>query len=558
MYVLSATKRQVSTLTGSIYLNQKIMFKRLLFIGFVFTSINSRAADEQKVASKVQKVIVFLNGAQVTRTAKTDISEGTSILLFENISPGIDAQSIQVHADGDFTILSVNNELNYLIATHQQNIDGLREQEKTIQDKIDLENGQLIVNQEEQTMLLKNQLVKGDNSNLDVAQLKQALDFQTSYLTAINTKQLTIRNEIAALNVQLQKYERQIADMNQGNNTLSSNILVTVSSKKATQADFTLSYLVHNASWFPTYDIRAKDVNSPLSITYKANVSQQSGEDWRNVKLTLSTGNPSAGNNKPELNPYYLNFNSANSNMLNEVVAVGYGRERKTEQSNYDKQLMSVAEIAEPPQVSLQENQTNVDFNIADLYSVPSDGKKYTVEINEVNLPASYEYVVAPKLSTDVFLSAKVVDWNKYNFLPGAVNLFFEGTFIGKSQLNTNSTADTLNISLGTDKSIVVTRTLQKQLTQRQTIGSNQKDTRDWLINIKNRKSQPISLLVEDQVPVSQNVAIEVENQQLSGGNLDTNTGKVAWNIALKPQADKKLELKYQVKYPKNQSVIID
>jgi uncharacterized protein (TIGR02231 family) len=190
-------------------------------------------------------------------------------------------------------------------------------------------------------------------------------------------------------------------------------------------------------------------------------------------------------------------------------------------------------------------------------YSVPNDGKQYTVEINQLDIPAIYQYAVAPKLSADVFLTARLTDWNKYNFLSGEANLFFEGTFIGKSLINTDATTDTLNLSLGTDKNIVVTRTSLKDLSERQSLGSNKKETRDWQIEAKNRKSQPINLLVEDQVPVSQNSSIDVEIQELSDGQLDKLTGKVIWKLVLKPEDDKKLELKYLVKYPKNQSVII-
>jgi len=110
---------------------------------------------------------------------------------------------------------------------------------------------------------------------------------------------------------------------------------------------------------------------------------------------------------------------------------------------------------------------------------------------------------------------------------------------------------------LGTDKNIVVTRTLQKELTEKQTFGSNKKETRNWLIDVKNRKNQPVNLLIEDQVPVSQNSSIEVETQEASGVKPDALTGKVSWNFLLNSQDDKKLQLKYQVKYPKNQSVIV-
>lgn len=532
------------------------MFKRLLFAGLIFTTINSRADDGQKIPSKVQKVIVFLSGAQVTRTARVNITPGTSTLVFNNIAQSIQAQSIQVHASGDFTILSVKTELNYLNDPgRSKDVEAMQAQQNTIRAKIALDNGLLAVNQQEQNMLLKNQQISGQYSNLDVLKLKQALDFQTERLTAATKKQLSINSEIAALDEELQKYDNQIAEINKGNNTISSNILVTISAKAATESEFSLNYVVNDASWFPTYDIRAKNVNSPISISYKANVTQQSGEDWKNIRLTLSTGNPTVSGSKPQLRPYYLNLNGyyTQADKSNEVLIRGYASEFKQESTS-----LAEVVVARAPQVNQVENQTNVDFNIADPYTIPSDGKEYTVQINDIDLKASYQYAVAPKLSTYVFLTAKVTDWNKYNLLPGEANLFFEGTYIGKSSLNANSTADTLAISLGTDKNIVVTRTLQKQLTARQVIGSDKKDTRDWMIEIKNRKNQPVNLLVEDQVPVSQNAAIVVESQQLSKGDADPSTGKISWAFAMKPLDDKKLELKYQVKYPKNQPIIVE
>lgn len=599
-------------------------------------------ADDQKITSKVQKVIVFLNGAQVTRTAMVNVAAGTSTLVFENISPGIDVQSIQVHAAGEFTILSVKQEMNYLNEQVKQNrVEDLRALQKALRDKIALRNSYLAIYEQEAAMLTKNQVVTGENASLDVVKLKQALDFQTERLTGIRKKEQAVNDEIGQMNTGLQKYNQQIADLVKGSSTATSNILVAVSSKTSLQSEFTLNYVVHNASWFPTYDIRAKNVNSPISISYKANVSQQSGEDWKNIKLTLSTGNPSVSGSKPVLNPYFLNFGMyykapdgsitatkgqvtgsddrqpiiggtvkvkgtsigtvtdvngnfslqlpanaqtlvvsyigyssqevpvtsgmlnvvlpVNSTSLNEVVVTGYTANSSSEvyYSTDKKPKAEQYKTTIPIAVNQIENQTNIEFAIATPYSVPSDGKQYTVEINQLNLDASYEYAVAPKLSTDVFLTAKLTDWNKYNFLSGEANLFFEGTFIGKSLINTNATADTLSLSLGTDKNIVVTRKSLKDLTERQSLGSNRKETKDWQIEVKNRKNQPVNLLVEDQVPVSQNSSIDVETQELSGGTLDKLTGKVSWNVALKPLNDKKIELKYLVKYPKNQTVIV-
>lgn len=539
------------------------MFRKLLMaVSIVFITIAAQA-DDQKIESKVQKVVVFLNGAQVTRTAMVHISPGNSTLVFENISPGIDVQSIQVHANGEFTILSVKHELNYFNAPgKQKQIEDLLAQQKALRDQIDLKNGYLSIYEEEANTLRKNLTLSPQNVNLDVVKVKQALDFQTARLAEIRKKEQTIGNEVAGLNAELQKYNRQLEEINRNNSIATSNILVTVSSKVGLQSEFSLSYVVRNAKWTPVYDIRAKNVNSPITVSYKANVTQQSGEDWKNVKLTLSTGNPTVNAIKQELNPYYLNFASAPvfSNSLNEVVVVGYGAKKNDEDDeNADKAMLreSARVSTIPLSVNQKENQTSVEFNIDNPYSIPTNGKEYLVEIKNFDINATYQYAVAPKLSTDVFLTAKVTDWNKYNFLSGQANLYFESTYIGKSFINTNSTADTLSLSLGVDKNIVVTRKPLNEFTERQGLGSNKKETRDWRIEIRNRKNQLVNLLVEDQVPVSQNSQIMVDTQELSGGQLDKATGKIQWSFALKPQSDKKIELKYQVKYPKNQFLVI-
>ncbi len=645
----SAVRQLPVQQTTCITLSNSIMIQKLLLsAGLFFVAVIGKADTGPKIPSKAQKVVLFLSGAQVTRTATANIPAGNSTLTFEGLAADMDVQSLQVKAGGDFTILSVKRELDYLNEqSKQKRVQELQDQQHLIRNRLELQNSAFNIYKEEENMLLKNQVISGANTSLDVLKLKQALDFQTARLTEVKRKQQAVNELITQLNADLQKYDRQIVEVSRSDSKATSTIQVTVSSKAALQSQFTFTYLVNRAGWYPTYDIRAKNVNSPITITYKANVNQQSGEEWNNIKLTLSTGNPSVSGSKPELNPYYLNLGMVYTNQvahitrvtgrvvgqddgqplagvavkvkgtsigantdaegnysiqipqgnqtlvysfvgfevqersatvetinvalptstqrLNEVVTVGYSAlQGRVAGVAVDKAYAKVAITgassyeSNPIVVQQNENQNNVEFNIDNPYSIPSDGKQYLVEINQVSVPAAFEYYVAPKLSTDVFLTAKLTNWNQYSFLSGEANLFFEGTFIGKSLIDTRSVNDTLNLSLGADKSIVVTRTLQKDLTEKQSLlGSNKKETRDWLITVRNRKSQPVNLLVQDQVPVSQNSAIEVETQEQSGGKTDAVNGIVSWTMNLSPQAEKKLRLKYQVHYPKNQSVIV-
>ncbi|MBD1365219.1 DUF4139 domain-containing protein [Mucilaginibacter sp. ZT4R22] len=530
--------------------------KHLLFIACLFIATKTlRADDGQKVASKVEKVTVFLNGAQVTRTATASVVPGTTTLVFDNLSPNLDPASMQVRATGDFTILSVKHELNYLSdQLKTKKVEELQLIQKSLRDKISLQTTLLSINKEEANMLTKNQVSNGQTAGLDIVKLKAALDFQTARLTEIKKKELAINNELESLNEQIRKYDSQVNELMQSQSAATSNVLVNVSSAAALQSTFTITYVVNDARWYPTYDIRAKNVNSPVVIAYKANVSQQCGEDWKNIKLTLSTGDPSISGIKPELRPNYLNIYAP-------VPAASSGF------MNYSLNNSSLSEVvvtkslqgrASGVAVNTTENQTSMEFNIQNPFSVPADGKQYLVEIDQVTAEAKYQYYAAPKLSTDVFLTARITDWTKYNFLSGEANLFFEGTFIGKSKLDTRAANDTLSLSLGVDKNIVVKRMMQTELNEKQGIlGSNKKETRDWNISIKNRKTQAINLLVEDQVPVSQNTAIEVDTQEISGAEMNKVTGKLSWNFTLEPQAVKQLRVKYQVKYPKNQSVIV-
>ncbi|RYG03863.1 MAG: mucoidy inhibitor MuiA family protein, partial [Chitinophagaceae bacterium] len=210
-----------------------------------------------------------------------------------------------------------------------------------------------------------------------------------------------------------------------------------------------------------------------------------------------------------------------------------------------------------PLEVRNVEKQTNVTFEIKMPYTILSDGKQATVDIGNYDFKAAYEYYAVPKVTQDAFLTAKITDFNEVNFISGEASIFFEGTYLGKSLLDISNT-DTLTISLGVDKNVQVKREKQKGYTERQFIGSSQKDTRHFVIDVKNRKNQAVNLTIEDQLPVPSNSDITVEKQELSKAKLDETNGKLTWQFVLQPNEQKKIDLKYQVKYPKNRPVNIE
>ena len=617
------------------------------------------AQTKKNIDSKIEKVTVFLQGAQVQRSAKTNLTAGKSELVFTNISPSIDKQSIQVKAEANVTVLSVIHQQNFL--KEQQKQDEIKEVENLKEaqlEKIALQRNIMNVYKQEENMLIKNQQVGGANNGLKAVDLKDAVDFQRNRLTEVYQKQMETDRAIKKLELELIKMNKQLVELNQKAETSTSEIHVTVNTKETTNSNFTITYLVKQSGWFPTYDIRVKDISSPINLQYKANVFQSSGEDWKDVKLFLSTGNPNENGTKPVVSPWYLKYVYAyqpvsniiqggtytgsttgritnekgesvpfatvrvkgtntgtaadangfftikmpsGSNTLNissigmetteiiasgsyanvtmkasnqrleEVVVTGYGATKdgwsdvgdysrtkkelsystsKVKASDFERSQNSITTIAYQP--------TTTVYEIKEPYTILNDGKTYMADIDGYEIKAQYEYYAAPKLEADAFLTAKIVDWQELNLLPGEANLFFEGTFLGKSLLDVENAGDTLNLSLGKDKGVAVKRTLLKDYSSKRFIGSNKTDTRQYEIVVRNNKQQAISIVIEDQFPVSTQKEIEVQDKKYEGAKLDDDTQKITWQLTVEPKKENKIGFKYEVKYPKDKTLQLD
>ena len=253
---------------------------------------------------------MFLEGSQVERTAKTPLIAGKQDLVFSNISPDIDKQSIQLKAEGNLTVLSVIHQLNFLKEqVKQDEIKVLEEKKEKIVSDINKDKSLLLVYKQEETMLIKNQAI-GGNNGIKTTDLKDAADFQRIRLTEIYQKQQEIEKGIKKSEIELGKINLQLITLNQKINLSTSEIIVTVQAKENTNASFNLTYLVKKSGWYPTYDIRVKDISNPITLQYKANVFQSSGEDWKDVKMFLSTGNPNEKGDKPLIDPWYLRYQS--------------------------------------------------------------------------------------------------------------------------------------------------------------------------------------------------------------------------------------------------------
>ncbi|UII75759.1 mucoidy inhibitor MuiA family protein [Flagellimonas sp. HMM57] len=204
---------------------------------------------------------------------------------------------------------------------------------------------------------------------------------------------------------------------------------------------------------------------------------------------------------------------------------------------------------------SIQDNLTNTKFVIKKAYSIVSDGDITAIEIGAFQLPAEYEYFTAPLINENVFLTAKLKDWEKHQLLPGEANVYFEGGYAGKTNIDPYTVKKEMILSMGIDPNITVTRNQQRDFKSKSFTGSNRILNRAYDLEVKNNKNLAINLKLMDRIPISQNKEIKVDDVNPQAATHDKKTGLLTWNLELDSKESKKESFSFQVKYPRGKYI---
>ena len=524
--------------------------------------INSYAQTEKDIKAGIKHVTVYPDRAQVSHETSVEITAGKSILKLGGLSPFIDAQSLQVKGYGDFIILSVNHQNNYLENLEDlPEVKSIRSQIEALQLKIEDEKAAISVLKEKEAFLVANRAILVKETTFSVEQLKSVMDLYTNNMDQVTSSILKKNRLIKDYEKQIAALQKQVADRFGKQQLPSGEISVSVSSEKPVSGRLTFSYVVGNAGWYPSYDIRVDDISKPVTLFYKANVFQNTGVTWKDVKMSFSNATPWVSGDVPELGPWFIDYYVPVPEPRIRGYSSGVNRKSADTPSELlvvdSKMEMNEAEAA-PMAVEKQVGETTVTFDITAPYTLQSDGKVQTIEIQRTTTPAEFKYIAIPKLSSSAYLTGNITDWAKQNLIGGEATLYFENTFVGKSFLNVNQLKDTLTVSLGTDNSILIKREKRQDFTSKRVLGSNKTETYSFLITIRNNKGNPVRITVNDQIPISSNSGIEVDAVELSGGKHNSQTGMIRWDLEIKPQETRQLILTYSVKYPKDKTIILE
>jgi uncharacterized protein (TIGR02231 family) len=532
------------------------MKKILVFTLLCFSAI----AFAQKpifTSAKIKSATVYSNSAELLQSASVTLPSGTSEIVIKNVADYVNENTIQIGAPANVTVLSVQFTRNFI---SEYEIDESNPMIKKVRDSIMLIEKEMgkIANEKVSysktiDLLDKNQNVAGQNSGLNVTELIKLVDYYRAKRNELSNlvdnlieKEEKLRVKLSKLNSKLELNTQKQEKSSQG------KLVLQVMTDVASSVNLDINYLTNSASWSPFYDLRADNINSPINLMYKAKVVQNTGIDWKKVKLTLSSGNPNQNNTAPILQAWFLRYGYPrtygydNSNTkLNTVVVSGYMKKDKAEMdessiSNY---------------TTINENQLNVSFDIDIPYDILSNGKAHSVALKDLKLPASYKYYAVPKVEKEAFLLAEISEYSKFNLLPGEANIIFEGMYVGKTMINPNQTSDTLNLSMGRDKKIAIKREKIADKSGTKFLSGYKEQTFTYDITVKNNKKEAIELLLKDQYPISTDKEITIELLDNGKAKVNTETGILTWDVKMSAGETKKFRISYKIKYPKDKFI---
>ena len=649
------------------------------------------APPEQALPSRIEAVTVYRSGAQVTRIGRTELSKGAQRIVFKDLSAEADPATLQVTAPEGVRILSVKHRLDHgRDPESDPEVKRLEERIRTIERAIQDHQVRIGILQQEEARLLKNEVVHAGERGTLPELLRAMNDYHRDRITAIRTGVVDRERNIGTLRDEAQQAHLTLGQLRSRKPRASSEVIVELEAAKAMTALLSLRYVVRSAGWSPQYDIRVDRLSEPLTLAYKANVYQSTGEDWKDVALELSSGDPQQNAVMPQLVVWRLDagnrvvtvrrdvrphdasvrevrgiirdaYTGEPLPFVNVAVVSSSGETLNGAASNFDgfyavaippggrslkysyiayqshqqdihghtmnvelrpstvelsalevvqyraplidrdggattihrEDLLSMpgrqvesratvmmgvqhvhgarvksggipANFADAdsddsgPDVTIRRRSTHFALRIAQPYSIPTDGQGHLVAVQEHVLACTYRHYAVPKLEPSAFLFAKTTGWDTLDLLPGPAMLHFEGSFIGESFLDSEQVGDTLDISLGKDRGVVVQRTRQRELSRRNFTGSRRTETIGWELEVRNTKADPIELMITDQVPVPVRSDIEMNLLRHDATNVDAERGFLHWRLDIPPRSAAKRAFGYAVKAPRNMVLVLE
>lgn len=572
----------------------------VLLIATLFIGSNSFAADS--LNTNIKKATVFLSGAQVFRESNNvNIKKGVNEVIIKDVSPNLNPSNIQATASGNFLILDVQFQTEYVppsvykpeVAPEkvQKEINWLNDSILFLSFERERIAAKLQNLNEEKRMITENQLIKSGGISDTLPEFKEVVAFYREKLDEINELIYVWKKKQHYMTARDTKFRNRLTELqNYAYNTEQPqraartryHILVTTYADVPAYGKIKVNYLVSNAGWTPAYDLRAENTTSPMSITYKARVFQNTGEDWDKVNLTLSTYNQDVFSEKPTIGIWRLDYTinkpkpivstingsignvNATPNLQLQATqnfssAVEMGRiqnsleedaELRGDNITFNQQFVAIQSMAE-----INQNFSNVEFDVKLPYSIKADGSHKLMVVTSEKMDAKFYHYMLPRVNKNAFLLAKIGDWESLSLLPGEANIYFKQTIVGSTYIDPQILSDTMEVTLGKDEGIIADRKKIDETSKKALIGNNITKTYTFELTVKNTSRGTINLTLEDQIPTTKNEEIVIKLEDAGGSTLNDATGRLTWDLELKPGQEKVVKFTYSIEHDKDEPV---
>lgn len=513
--------------------------KQFILHLFVLTATACFAQDAITVDSRVSAATVFRDRAMITREGKTKLSKGVQKIVFPGITNTLSNESVRISAEGKgvIKILDVNVESKVSLESPEekkrildQRIDSAKQELAILSDE-----GSVLTKRKEMLELFKAQAIKNLNEKLsngagqtsEWAELQKYFDTNLTEIVTAQRRNSQKLSEVQDLLLVLNKEKAQIGGPTKKS---SKEIYVSVECSEAGKFTFHPSYIVNEASWYPSYDMRLSSPEKKGDLHLFGMVQQATGEDWNNVSITFSNAEPLSLKNVEKLSPWYL----AN-------------RRYQMYESNNAAHDKNAAE----------NGSLSTSFTAPETYDIPSDNNSHKVEVSVYSLPMNYAYTTIPKISPAVYLNGITTNSGDSPWLAGDVNVFIDNNYVNRTVLNDILPQDTLALSLGTDNSLHVERVLVNKFRESNGLFSKSVTlTLEYEIRITNNRKTEETVSVFDQIPtrLDEDILVTAIEPKVDSKTPPPNNG-ISWVVNLKPGEKRVVPIKFSVEYPANKTL---
>lgn len=464
---------------------------------------------------------VYRYGAKITSIAAVKVPAGTSEVVFENLSPHFNGNSLQVKIKGDARLNAAVFQLKDPAPVPENPCAvAIRDSLTLLGDVLVANDQETKVLEDEIQMLQKNSArvgtsAGGQTGTLTVAQLQELADFYRQRLLEIRNRQQKLTLAQRGIKTVYERLQTELTRLQPNTGNQTGEITLKIDANGAQNLEISCTYIVGNAFWTPLYDLRSAGLDKPLQLTYMANVRNNTGFDWKSVALHLSSAQPLSNNDRPILNPVYVDFRAVA--YYQDQKSNAYGNVYQMEQIAAPNMAQDRIGVAGQPaaEEAPQEAEFLTTFDLPTPQDILADDKDNIVTLEERDIPAAYEYHAVPKVEPAVFL-----------------------------------------LSLGRDEQLTIKRVQPKDFTERRKIfGSKIRETYQFEISIKNNKPKSVTVDLLDQFPISRQKDIVVELTDRGGAKVNAEFGKLEWNVEVPAGQTKKVQFSYSVEYPKDRGV---